>query len=443
MRKGYFAKNFFVLAENSNLLRKILKTYIMKRISLVLITFLFLFSGYAQKPEKDVLIFRKPGFSYYWDVIMKQVKDYYKSQETKQPRVYPAVDMSKYKLPNDPKLYKKVWFNPPISQGNTGTCWSFSTTSFLESDIYRQTGKKVKLSEMYTVYWEYVEKAREFVRTRGKSLFDEGSEANAVTRIMKKYGAVPESAYLGRPEDMPFYDHAPMVKEMKAFLKSVKQNNMWNEEFVLSTIKDILNKYMGQPPQQFVYDGKTYTPKSFLKDYLKINPDDYIDIMSLKQFPYWTKDEYPVPDNWWHSKDYYNVPLDVYMRIINHAIENGYSICIGGDVTEPGFDRETQCAIVPSFDIPRQFIDEDARQFRFSNHTTTDDHGMHLVGYTDFNGDRWYLIKDSSSGSRNAGEKSDRFGYYFFRWDYMKLKIMDIMIHKDALPKDVRQKLGL
>ncbi len=415
----------------------------MKRLLSVFLVTIFFISGFAQQPEKDVLIFKKPGFSYYWDVIMKNIKQYYEQQKAKAERQYPAVDLSGYDLPNNVKLYKQYWHNKPISQGNTGTCWAFSTISFLESDIYRQTGKKVKLSEMYIVYWEYVEKAREFVRTRGQSNFDEGSEANAVTRIMKQYGAVPEDVYLGRPADMPFYDHEPMVKEMKAFLKSVKENNIWNEQFVLATIKDILNKYMGEPPAQFKVDGKTYTPKTYLRDYLKLNPDDYVDIMSLKQFPYWTQDEYPVPDNWWHSKDYYNVPLDVFMDIINHAIENGYTICIGGDVSEPGFDRSTQCAIVPTFDIPPQYIDENARQFRFSNHTTTDDHGMHLVGYTDYKGQRWYLIKDSGSGSRNNGEDNPNFGYYFFRWDYMKLKIMDIMIHKDALPKDVRKKLGI
>ncbi len=415
----------------------------MKRFISLLLVSVFITLSFAQQPQKDVLVFQKPGYSYYWDVIMKKVNDYYNSQKVTKQRTYPRVDFSKYDLPNKVDLYKSYWHNPPISQGNTGTCWDFSTTSFLESDIYRQTGKKVKLSEMYTAYWEYVEKAREFVRTRGKSNFDEGSEANAVTRIMKKYGAMPESVYLGRPADMPFYDHAPMVKEMKDFLKSVKENNLWNEQFVISTIKDILNKYMGEPPTQFEVDGKTYTPKTYLKDYLKLNPDDYVDIMSLKQFPYWTQDEYPVPDNWWHSKDYYNVPLNVFMDIVNHAIENGYTICIGGDVSEPGFDRTTQCAIVPTFDIPDQYIDENARQFRFSNGTTTDDHGMHLVGYTDYKGQRWYLVKDSGSGSRNNGEDNPNFGYYFFRWDYMKLKIMDIMVHKDAIPAKYRKKMGL
>jgi bleomycin hydrolase len=182
---------------------------------------------------------------------------------------------------------------------------------------------------------------------------------------------------------------------------------------------------------------------SYLKNYLDLNLDDYVDIISLKQFPYWTQQEYPVPDNWWHSKEYYNVPLNVFMDIIKTAIKNGYSMAIGGDVTEPGFDHVTQCAIIPTFDIPPQYIDENARQFRFTNHTTTDDHGMHLVGYTQYKGWWWFLIKDSSSGSRWGDPKSPNFGYYFFREDYIKLKMMDIMINKNAIPKQYREKMGL
>ncbi len=415
----------------------------MRRLTSLLLAMMFVAAGFAQQPQKDNLIFQKPGYSYYYDVIMKSLNDYYKKQEAKKPHEYPRVDMSKYDLPNKKKLYKYAWHNTPISQGNTGTCWSFSTTSFLESEIYRQTGKKVKLSEMYTVYWEYVEKAKEFVRTRGKSVFDEGSEANAVTRIYKKYGIVPESVYPGKPKDMPFYDHSKMMAEMKAFLKGVKDNNLWNEKFVIKGIREILNKYMGDPPAKFTVDGKEYTPKTYLTDYLKLNPDDYVDIMSLKQFPYWTQQEYPVPDNWWHSHDYYNVPLDAFMQILHYAVKHGYTVCIGGDVSEPGFDRNTQCAIVPTFDIPPQYIDENARQFRFTNGTTTDDHGMHLVGWTNYKGQMWYLIKDSGSGSRNNDPKAPEFGYYFFREDYIKLKIMDFMVHKDAIPKDIRKKMGL
>ncbi len=394
---------------------------------------------FGQKPQKDKLVFKEYQPGYYQNVIMKDINAVKKKKNKPQMRKYPEVDMQGYNLPNKLKYYKYFWHNPPISQGNTGTCWDFSTTSFLESEEYRIYHKKVKLSEMYTVYWEYVEKAREFVRTRGKSNFGEGSEANAVTRMWKKYGIVPLSVYKGDAQNLPFYDHSQMFEEMSNFLKSVKENNIWNEQFVISTIKSILNKYMGEPPTKFTYEGKEYTPHTFLTDYLKLNPDDYVDIISLKTEPYWQKVEYKVPDNWWHSKEYYNVPLDVFMNIIDNAIRNGYTMSIGGDVSEPGFSRETQCAIIPTFDIPPQYIDDDARAFRFANRTTTDDHGMHLVGYADFNGQKWYLIKDSSSGSRNNDPNAPEFGYYFFRWDYIKLKMIDIMIHKDAV-KDVLKK---
>ncbi len=147
-----------------------------------------------------------------------------------------------------------------------------------------------------------------------------------------------------------------------------------------------------------------------------------------------------MPDNWWHSKDYYNMPLDDFMAVLKNAIRNGYTMSIGGDVSEAGFLRTTNCAIVPSFDIPSAYINEEARQFRFSNGSTTDDHGMHLIGYyVDKDGKDWYLVKDSSSGSRNIDEKSAEFGYYFFTEDYVKLKMMGYTVHKDAL-KDIINK---
>ena len=172
---------------------------------------------------------------------------------------------------------------------------------------------------------------------------------------------------------------------------------------------------------------------------MKINPDDYVDILSYSQEPFYEKVEYKVPDNWWHSTDYYNVPLDVYMATLKDIVRKGYTVSIGGDVSEPGFDRYTQCAVVPEFDIPSAYINDDARQFRFSNKTTTDDHGMHLVGYLEKDGKDWYLIKDSSSGSRNNDSNASEFGYYFFSEDYVKLKMMDFMVHKDAV-KDLLTK---
>jgi len=279
-------------------------------------------------------------------------------------------------LPIKVDLYEQIWHTPTISQGKAGTCWCFSTISLIESEVKRLSGKEVKISEIFIVYWEYVEKAKEYVKTRGKSLFAQGSEGNAVTRMFKMYGAVPENVYNGLLLGKKYHDHSDMYKEMNDYLHSIKKANAWNEEEVIATIKDIMNFYIGRPPSEFTIEGKKYTPKTYLTEYLKINPDDYIEILSYMQEPYWEKVEYKVPDNWWHSKEYYNVPLDVYMDIVKKAIRNGYTMSIGGDVSEAGFVRKNNCAMVPGFDIPSEYIDENARQFRFSNNSTTDDHGM-------------------------------------------------------------------
>ena len=347
------------------------------------------------------------------------------------------LDLTGYALPSSVSEFTTYWYNEPISQGNTGTCWSFSTTSYFESEVYRLHNKKIKLSEMYTVYWEYVEKARRFIREKGNSLFSEGSEANAVPRIWKTYGVVPEDVYTGKKPGQIFHNHETMFKEMNDYLENMKKTNTWNEEKGLEKIKYIMNKYLGTPPEKFTYEGKEYTPKEFLEKVTELNLDDYLDVLSYLQKPYYQQVEYEVPDNWWHSKDYYNIPLDEFMSILTNAVKNGYTVCIGGDVSEPGINADYDVAVVPSFDIPSGYIDENARQFRFSNQTTTDDHGIHIVGYLNKNGKDWFLIKDSGSSSRNGKNK----GYYFFHEDYVKLKIMDFMVHKDAIG-DVLEKFG-
>ena len=413
-----------------------------------LITFLTLallapaFVVNAQDKSKDKAKFKEYEPGYYQNVIMKDIRAYQKKENPVKKKKSFMMDQSGLDLPNKVADYKDhtYWHNPPTSQGNTGTCWCFSTTSFYESEEHRLFDKDVRISEMFTVYWEYVEKAKGFVRTRGKSLFDEGSESNAVAKIYKKYGAVPRSVYSGLLKGQKFFDHSGMMKEMRTYLENVKKTDAWNQKHIIATIKSILNHYMGKPPTEFDFEGVHYTPKSFLKDYLKLNMDDYVEVLSYLQQPFWQQVEYEVPDNWWHSKAYYNVPLDVYMDILNHAIENGYTISIGGDVSEAGFSRTTNTALIPDFDIPSGYINDNARQFRFSNKTTTDDHGMHMVGYLkDKDGKMWYLIKDSSSGSRNIGEDSPEFGYYFFSEDYVKLKMMDFTVHKDALKKYMKK----
>ncbi len=410
----------------------------MKKLIFSFVLYFAYTSVYSQvQPDKAVFKESKPGF--YQNVIMKDVQQV--NEQLNPPKVYKRfkADMSGKDLPNKADLYKSQWHNPPISQGNAGTCWAFSAVSFYESEIFRTTKQKIKLSELYIVYWEYVEKVREYVNTRGNSIVEEGSQANAVTRMIKKYGIVPADQYTGLTKGRKYHTHEQMKKEIDAYLKWVKEANAWNEDAVIATVKSIMNFHIGEPPTQINWNGKTYTPQQFAKDILKINPDDYVDILSYMQEPFYKKVIYDVPDNWWKSTDYYNVPLDEFMKALRNAVENGYTVAIGGDVSEAGFDPETQCAIIPSFDIPAQFINDEARQFRFSNHTTTDDHGVHLVGYTDYKGERWYLIKDSGAGSRNNDPNAKEFGYYFFREDYIKLKMMNFTVHKDAV-KDLLSK---
>ena len=390
-----------------------------------LLAVLILISASIIKPQeknKGVFAEPKPGF---YQEIKKGIDEF--NNPTKEKKKSFKLDFTGINYPQSKEEFKYFWHNDPVSQGQTGTCWSFSTTSFFESEVYRLTAKKVALSPIFTAYWEYVEKVKEFVRTRGKSIVEEGSEANAVTRIYKMYGAVPTEVCTGLLPEQKYHDHSEMVKEIQTYLQNVKTINAWNEDEVVAVTKSILNHYLGVPPTEVVVDGKKYTPKEYLTNYLSLNPDDYVDVLSYMQQPYWQQVEYEVPDNWWHNKDYYNVPLDDFMQIIKNSIKNGYTLAIGGDVSEAGYDSWTKCAVVPTFDIPSEYIDENSRQFRFSNQTTTDDHGIHLIGFEELDGKTWYLIKDSGAGAQNTGDK----GYYFYNENYVKLKIMDFMVHKD------------
>ncbi len=405
----------------------------MNHLRFVLFILCLLFAGShtsGQQPDRD-----QGKFVEYENAFYQQIKASLDSTGEEQPDTVFKMDVSGYDLPGSPEEFKQAWYNPPLSQGRTGTCWCFCTTSFFESEIYRLTGKQVKLSEMYTVYWEYVEKARRFMRTRGDSYFAQGSEANAVPRIWEKYGIVPADAYTGKPPEQKFHDHREMFTEMKDFLNSVKETNNWNESAALSTIRSILDHYMGPPPETVTAGNTTYSPREYLQKVLEINLDEYVDILSLKEKPYYRQVEYPVPDNWWHSDIYYNVPLDVFMSAIKQAVREGYTLSIGGDVSEAGYLADQDVAMVPSFDIPSEYITEDARQFRFSNETTTDDHGIHLVGYQETDSADWYLIKDSGSSARNGEDK----GFFFFHEDYVKLKMMDFMIHKDAVEEVLKE----
>jgi bleomycin hydrolase len=381
----------------------------------------------AQVDRKDKAVFVEPK-NEFMDSVRKSL-DLFNKKDTPPQKKSFKMDFTGISHPASTDEFTKYWHNKPVSQALSGMCWCFSATSFFESEIYRQTKREIKLSELYTIYWEYLEKARRYVQERGNSEFGEGSESNAVPRIWKKYGIVPADAYTGLLGGQPFHDHGKMYNEMATYLRSLKTSNAWNEDEALTTIQVILNHYIGEPPKTVKVNGKQMTPKEYFEKVVRLNLDDYIEFVSFVEKPYYQMVEYEVGDNWWHSKDYYNIPLNEFMSGLKKAVRSGYTICIGGDVSEPGIDGHEGVAMVPSFDIPSSAIDEYARQYRFSNGTTGDDHGIHLVGYTVKDGQDWYLIKDSGSGSRNNSHP----GYYFYHEDFVKLKMLGFMVHKDAV----------
>jgi bleomycin hydrolase len=406
------------------------KEMTMKKLCSVLLIVLlvpaFVLSQGKPEKQKDKGAFVEPKNAFL-DEIQKSTQEFGRTKPA--PTKAFVVDLAGFTAPQSLEGFRVAWHNPPTSQGNTNTCWCFSTTSFFESEVYRLFGKKVRISEAFTVYGEYLERTKRFIRERGNSAVAEGSEANAVIRDWRIYGCVPWEAYSGLKPGQKFHDHSGLIQEVAAYLDSVKAANAWNEAAAVETVKAILDAHLGVPPDKFTVEGKEYTPQTYLKDYLKLDLDDYVDVLSYLQQPFGPNVEYEVPDNWWHNKDYTNVPLETFMKIVKKALAGGYTLSLGGDVSEPGKNAEKKVFMVPTFDIPSEYIDDYARQFRFGNGTTTDDHGVHLIGYKETGGRTWFLIKDSGSSSFNFDPK----GYYFLTEEYVKLKMMDFMVHKDAL----------
>ena len=383
--------------------------------------------------DKAVFVDHKPGHR---EEITSKAEAFRKKARPAKKEF--RLDFSAVAAPASPAEFTQYWHTPPISQGISGMCWCYSATSFYESEIFRLTKREIKLSELYTVYWEYVEKARRFVRERGDSFFGEGSEANAVPRIWKKYGIVPAEAYPGKKPAQEVHDHAAMFGEMKGYLASLKNTGSWSEEEVAATIRAILNHYLGEPPSTVVVGGKSMTPREYLANVVRLPLDEYVDFMSLMEKPYYKQVELEEPDNWWHSDVYYNVPLDEFMAVLKRVLRNGQTAALCGDVSEPGYEGHAGIGVVPTFDIPPGYIDENARQFRWMNRTTTDDHCIHAVGYTEKDGNDWFLIKDSGSGSRNNSHP----GYFFYREDYVKLKMLAFTVHRDVAEEVLKKFAG-
>ncbi len=374
------------------------------------------------------------------DAILDETEQIHDEQKEKEKwerenRKILAIDWSGIKKPTAPGDFKQIWHFPPTRQYLTGTCWSFSTTSFLESEIQRQYGKKIKMSEMFTVYNEYLYKAQRYLEERGDSFLGQGSEANAVTKVWKNYGVVPRDIYSGVIALDGRFDHSNMFKEIKHYLAWAKEHDYWDQELALNSIRVIMNRYLGQPPQHFIYEGVEYTPKEFLEEVLWLDINDYVALLSTLKYPFYDYCEFDVPDNWWHSNDYYNVPLDDYYNVIETAVKSGYSVLLGGDISEPGIEGSKDAAIIPAFDVPQEMINQESRELRMDNKASTDDHGIHIVGHKKIGKDNWFLIKDSGSGAYRGQFP----GYYFYRADYIKMKMMTVMVHKDIVHKVVKE----
>ncbi len=336
-------------------------------------------------------------------------------------------DLSGLVKPPSPDAFtSKVWHFPPTPQYNTGTCWSFSATSFIESEIKRLHGTEIKLSEMWAAYWEFVEKARGHIASRGESLYSHGSQDAALLRMYRKHGVVPRSAYEGVRATDGRFDHDLMVEQIQSLLDWCQANNFWDEEIVVAMVRELLDATMGRPPEVVDWNGVSMTPQAFLSEICRIDPDDYVTLMSTLQAPFWTRGEYRVPDNWWHDASYINLPLDVWFGTLVRAVTAGHGAVLGGDVSEPGMNGFEDVAVVPTFDIPGEYIDQSAREFRFDNGSTGDDHGIHVVGHMRLDNHDWFLIKDSNRSSRHGKFE----GYYFYRDDYVRLKMLTFTVHK-------------
>lgn len=366
-------------------------------------------------------------------------------------------------------MEKEVDASPVKDQFRSGTCWSFSTLSFIESELIRLGKGTYNLSEMYVVRQSYYDKAIKYVRLHGNLNFAGGGAFTDIINCWKKYGMMPEEVYDGLSYGEEAHVHGELDLVLKKYVDGVIKNrnkkltNAWIDGF-----EGILDAYLGEVPEKFTYKGKEYTPKTFAAS-LGIDPDDYIGISSYTHHPFYEPFVLEVPDNWsWDL--YYNLPMNEMMEVIDNAIDNGYSVAWAADVSEKGFSWKDGLAIVPekdltemsdaevakwenlpaskkndelyAFDKPgkEKEITQEMRQEAFDNYQTTDDHGMHITGIAkDQNSTKYYYVKNSW----NVDEEKAYMGYFYASEAYVQYKTMDIMVHKDAIPKDLKKKLNI
>ncbi|MEO0405019.1 MAG: C1 family peptidase, partial [Bacteroidota bacterium] len=332
-------------------------------------------------------------------------------------------------------------------QCRTGTCWSFATTSFLESELIRMGKGNIDLSEMYNVRMTYPEKVKSYIRFQGKTQFGPGSLSHDVINVIAKHGVVPESVYSGLKNGETVHNHNEMDNVLEAMANSIVENSRgsispnWN-----GAVDGVLDAYLGDAPESFTVDGKTYTPAEY-RDFLGINASDYVSLSSFTHHPFYEKFILEVPDNFSQGM-FHNVPMDDLVNVTEAALRSGYTVAWDADVSEPGFSFRNGMALLLDRSIPKgeRFseiqeempVSQEGRQSNFDSYSTTDDHLMHLIGMArDQNGKQYFIIKNSW-GSDNPYD-----GKQYISYDYFKMKTVGLLLHKGALPKPLAKKLRI
>ncbi|MEI3421520.1 MAG: C1 family peptidase [Butyricimonas faecihominis] len=374
---------------------------------------------------------------------------------------------------NQPKGYqftdiKRLPATSVKDQARAGTCWSWSGISFFESEMIRMGKEPIDLSAMYIVRHAYSDKATKFVRLHGSMNFAVGGAFCDVMHVIKNYGIVPMDVYKGLNYGEPNHAFGEIDDVLAGYVNAVIKNSnkklstAWKKGF-----DGILDAYLGEEPEKFEYKGKEYTPRTFADEVVGLNMDDYVSLTSFTHHPFYSQFAIEVPDNWLWGMSY-NLPIDELAQVMSNAIDNGYTFAWASDVSERGFQTsQPGVAVVPTTDTkemsgaeiakweampkgnqtpdafrqgpaPEKEITQEMRQQEFDNYLTTDDHGMHVIGKAkDQNGTVYYIVK-------NSWNQYNKFGGYFYASEpFMKYKTMNIIVHKNAIPKDIRKKLGI
>lgn len=342
-----------------------------------------------------------------------------------------AADGAKEKF----KIVKEVKHTPVISQGRTGTCWSFATTSFLESEIMRKGFPETDLSEMFFVRYNYINKATQYLLYHGNNNFGQGSLAHDVMKILDEQGIASYKSFPGLKKDGK-YSHGELVSQLKAEANSInKQKKGEIDVSDLEVFDDIFKEELGKLPKSLKVDGEKLSPLEY-RDRFELHADDYVELSSYAHHPYYKQFVLEVPDNWAHAL-YYNLPIDELMEVMYYALNNGYSVAWDGDTSEETFTHKSGKADLPK--KQRGNVTQELRQETFYDRTTTDDHLMHLVGLSKDSDDR-----DCFYTKNSWGDDSNKYGGYLHMTDdYVRLKTIGVLLHKDAIPANIKSKLGL